>query len=188
MERSSAPPPATQRVAPMAVAAPPAGRLANLDSPAPRMPGTPAAASALARDPDTPGSVGVRATPPPGNPGCGNPGAWSTPAPGSAGYGEPGAAAGPGSGYPCSAGCVKPAPRLPATLLRSGWRERLRADCLNRVKVSYQLSQRLFDCAQCVSAVCTGGQRCRRRVCMPSTHVVLFPCCLGCLLRVRMSA
>ena len=123
----------------MAVAAPPAGRLADSDSSAPRTPGVPAAPCAPAREPDTPGSVGVWVTPPPanpGNPGCGDPGAWSTPAPGNAGCRESGAAAGPGSGYPCALGHPKPAPRLPLTVLRSGWRDRLRADCLSRVQVS----------------------------------------------------
>lgn len=119
----------------MAVAAPPAGRLADSDSSAPRTPGIPAAASALAREPDTPGSVGAWVTPPPGNPGCGNPGPWSAPAPGSAGCRESGAAAGPGSGYPRALGNPKPAPRMPLTVLRSGWRDRLRADCLSRVQV-----------------------------------------------------
>ena len=119
----------------MAVAAPPAGRLADPDSSAPRTPGIPAAPSALTREPDTPGSVGVWVTPPSGNPGCGNPGAWSTPAPGNAGCGGCGAGAGPRAGNPCSLGDRKPAPRLPLTVLRSGWRDRLRADCLSRVQV-----------------------------------------------------
>ena len=135
----------------MAVAAAPAGRLANSDSHAPRTPGIPAAATALARDPDTPGSIGVWVTPPLGNPGSGNSGAWSVPAPGDAGCREPGGCAGPESGHPRSLGEAKPAPRLPLTALRSGWRERLRADCLSRVQVP-SLLHALYGTPQCLSA------------------------------------